>query len=117
MAKSGFNDAQFVLGQAHADDGRYDIAFRYFSAASKRNHYQAAYEAGYLCEHGGSGIKKNEREALNYYTKAASSGHKKAMYRLAVAELYGQLGLKRNINNGLKWLNRGEAGKYKNKLI
>lgn len=112
LAKSGFSDAQFVLGQAYADDGRYDIALRFFSAAAKRNHYEAAYEAGYLCEHGGSGLKKNEREAFNYYTKAGASGHKKAMYRLALAELYGQLGCRRNINNGMKWLNRGEAGNF-----
>ena len=111
LAKSGFADAQFVLGQAYADDKRYDIALRYFAAATKRNNYDAAYEAAYLCENGGPGIKTNEREALNYYTKAGLAGHKKAMYRLALAELYGQLGLKRNINNGMKWLNRGESGK------
>jgi TPR repeat protein len=112
LSKSGLSDAQFVLGQAYADDGRYDTALSFFLAATKRNHYDAAYEAGCLCERGGSGLRKNEREALNYYRKAGISGHKKAMYRLALAELYGQLGLKRNINNGMKWLNRGEAGNF-----
>jgi TPR repeat protein len=112
LAKSGFSDAQFILGQAYADDKRYDVALRFFSAATKRNHYESAYQAGCLCEHGGYGLKRNEKEALNYYTKAGSSGHKKAMYRLALAELYGQLGLRRNINNGMKWLKRGEAGNY-----
>ena len=110
LAKNGYKPAQFVIGQAYADDGRYDIAFRYYSRAGRGNHYEAAYEAACLSEKGAKGVKKNDREALEYYTKAALGGHRKAIYRLAMAELYGQLGLRRNIHNGMKWLNQGETG-------
>ena len=110
LSNSGYQEAQFILGQAYADDGRYDLAYRQYLQAAKRNHAAAAFEVARLSEIAPNGVKKNTRQALEYYTKSASSGHPRAMYRMALAELHGELGLRKNVKNGIKWLNRGASG-------
>lgn len=112
LSQSGFSKAQYFLGLAYADDGRYDLAFRQFLQAAKRSHIESTYEVAKLSENGAKGISRNKKRALEYFTKAASAGHAKAMYRLALAELHGELGLRVNAQNAMKWLDRGASGKY-----
>ena len=109
LSLAGYTDAQYFLGKAFADDERYDLAYKQFLLAAKRNHISACYEVAYLGETGMAGFKKSHHFCIDYYTKSASGGDAKAIFRLAMAELRGELGLKRNIKNGMKWLNRGAA--------
>lgn len=109
LSQSGFSKAQYFLGLAYADDGRYDLAFRQFLQAAKRSHIESTYEVAKLSENGAKGISRNKKRALEYFTKAASAGHAKAMFRLAMAELHGELGLRVNVQNAMKWLDRGAS--------
>ncbi|KAJ3112756.1 hypothetical protein HDU96_004210 [Phlyctochytrium bullatum] len=105
LSRSGMPEAQYYLGKAFAEDGRYEQAYKQFSRAAKVNHPAAMFAAASCLEHG-RGVKKDERSSALLYRKAALTGHKLAMYRLGMALVTGNLGITKNVQEGLKWLHK-----------
>lgn len=109
VAKEGYPEAHFFLGEAYADDNKHSLAYAQYLSAAKRGYAPACHALG-KCAEEGKGCKKNLRLALEMYTKAATAGSLESMYRLGKAEMAGELRLKRDPVKATKWFKRAAAG-------
>jgi TPR repeat protein len=109
LTRSGVAEAQFYLGKAFAEDGKYTLAYQHFAKAAKQG-YPSAMHALAACYENGKGCRIDQKSAFHYYTKAAQAGHSLSMYRIGTAMLNGELGQPINTREGVKWYRRCAAG-------
>jgi TPR repeat protein len=77
------------------------MSFDMYEDAAKKNHADAQYTVGLLCEYG-RGTSKSSSDAMDWYLKAAGQGNKDAC--LSVAKLaHSEFGGITNKKIALQW--------------
>lgn len=113
-AKCGYHDAEYLLGDAYSiglfNTGRPDHrrALKYFEAAAKAKHADAAYRTA-ACYRKGWGCTADARKVVKYTEIAALNAHPVAMMEYGMYLFHGMMGEPTDINTkkkGLSWLKR-----------
>ncbi len=88
-----------------AETGNYDRALTLFTPLAEEGNAQAQFNLA-LMYHGGLGVKRSEKEAVEWYERAASNGSKEAQEFLAVGYQEGWFGLPRDSKQANYWFQR-----------
>jgi FOG: TPR repeat, SEL1 subfamily len=78
-----------------------DELYQLINPPARRGNTEAQFYLGKMFQ-SGTGISKNESEALNWFKKSAGKNNIKAQYELALIYHHGQ-GVKTNIKTAKKW--------------
>ena len=105
-ANGGDREAQFCLGQHHAE--RSDVipehkeAVKWYRMAAQQGHVEAQFSLGGLYE-GGYGDARDYEEAAKWYRMAGSDGHVQAQFDLGLLYEEGRLGSARKYEQAANW--------------
>ncbi len=94
----------FELGRAHLKKGDFDFALARFRQMAEEGYPPAVNSIGTMFFNG-SGVPKNEGEAVNWFQKAAEQGYIPAQLNLGFAYTKG-LGVHRDYAAALQWYRR-----------
>ncbi|NOX76322.1 MAG: sel1 repeat family protein [Gammaproteobacteria bacterium] len=96
MAQAGFDEAV-----AAANDGKYGIAFKEFSALAEQNDARAQQALGWMY-YEGQGRARDYQQAAFWYRKAADQGNVTAQINLAQMYAYGK-GVTQDFAEAARW--------------
>lgn len=88
-----------------AEMGNYDKALTLFMPLAEEGNAQAQFNLA-LMYHGGLGVRRSEKAAVEWYQRAASNGSKEAQEFLAVGYQEGWFGLPRDTKQANYWFQR-----------
>jgi TPR repeat protein len=97
----------FKAGILAIDNNNMPLAFKNFLAAAKEGHIDSQFNVGLMYEKG-TGVAKNEKEAVAWYSKAAEQGNSASQYNLAVLYENG-IGTPINFALANKWYRKASV--------
>ena len=114
LSGNGHTEANFYLADAYSRgslglEADTREAFKFYQAAAKAGHAQAAYRVAVCCEIGqeeGGGTSRDAVKAMQWYKRAATLGDTPAMYKMGIISLKGLLGQPKNPREALVWLKK-----------
>ncbi|KAK3604561.1 hypothetical protein CHS0354_026252, partial [Potamilus streckersoni] len=105
LCKQYMATGKSVMGLAHAEKGRMQVAIQHWQEASELGYAKAQFNLA-VCYETGNGVKKDLKKAIEYYNQAAEENHPMSLYNLGVLYLEGGEDVQVSKTLGIKYLEK-----------